>query len=451
MSGSTLARFGVAIVVVAMLVGHDVAQAQFGVVLSGAGPTNRSMGGASTAAPLDASGALYWNPAAISGLQCSEVGFGAEVLYPQTKLSSSVPANVFGPGAPPVALAGTTRSDNGVFLLPTIGLAYLPEDSRFAYGLGLFSAGGFAVNFPGNQVSLSANPILTPPPSKGGLGLGPVDAELQVFQLVPTVAYRLTDRLSVGIAPTLSFAHLTTNPAFLDPNADGTYPSATNGRLEVGAGFQAGIYYFTENCWHFGASIKSPQWFENFSYNTTDDLGQPRTVKFHFDYPMMASIGTAYSGFERWTFAADFRFIDYHNTEGFNHSGFDPTRIGAVRGLGWDSIFAVALGAQYELTPCTALRLGYTYNTNPIGNDVTIFNVSSPTILQNTVYVGASCRLTERFLVSVAYAHAFENSIEGQIMVPTPTNPSATVAIPGSTVQTNVSADTVIFGATIRF
>src|SRR5580704_2881729 len=66
------------------------AQAQLGIILTGAGPVNRSMGGASTAAPIDASGALYWNPATISGLPGNSMDFGVELLYPQTRLSSSI-------------------------------------------------------------------------------------------------------------------------------------------------------------------------------------------------------------------------------------------------------------------------------------------------------------------------------------------------------------------------
>jgi long-chain fatty acid transport protein len=444
MSGSFHARLCFGLAVVAVLLGHAAARAQFGVVLSGAGPTNRSMGGASTAAPLDASGALYWNPATITGLQGSEMGVGLEVLYPEAKLSSSIPANAVAPGFPPVSLAGTTRSDNGVFLLPTVGLVYQPEDSPVVYGLGLFSAGGFAVNYGGSALNAAANPILSPPLAKGGLGVGPVEADLQVFQLVPTVAFRLTDRLSVGIGPSLSFAHLTSDPAFLDAaNADGTYASATNGRLEAGGGVQAGIYYAAENCWHFGASIKSPQWFETFRYNSTDDLGQPRTVQFHINYPMIASIGTAYTGFERWTMALDLRYIDYQNTQGFEDTGYDPKTL-AVRGLGWDSVFAVAAGVQYQLTPCVSVRLGYTYNTNPISDNNTIYNVASPLILEHTVYFGASYNVTEKFVLSVAYAHGFENSVQGPYQTPLGT-------IPGASVQDTLSADTFLFGATIKF
>ena len=40
--------------------------AQAGHIMQGVGAVNMSMGGASTAQPLDISGALQWNPAAIS-------------------------------------------------------------------------------------------------------------------------------------------------------------------------------------------------------------------------------------------------------------------------------------------------------------------------------------------------------------------------------------------------
>ena len=342
-----------------------MAEAQYGVAISGAGPVNRSMGGASTAAPLDASGTLYWNPAAITGLSGSQLDVGLEALYPTSYLSSSLLMNSLGQSLPQIDLAGSDRSDSGVFLLPTVGLVYQSCDSPVAFGLGLFSAGGFAVNYPG---SLLANPILSPPPPNG-FGLGPISAELQVFQVVPTVACRLTDNLSVGIGPTLSLARLIADPAFLaspdDANLDTfpTYPAATHGRIRAGGGVQAGLFYTTGAAWHFGASVKSPQWFETFRYNSTNEIGRPRDVAFRFDYPLMASVGVSYTGCPRWIFATDFRYIDYENTKGFDTTGFDAT--GRVTGLGWDSVFAVAMGAQYALTQCTAVRHGLQLQLQP--------------------------------------------------------------------------------------
>src|ERR1700722_5428895 len=68
------------------------ARAQYGTILSGTGPVNRSMAGASTAAPLSAAGALFWNPASISGLERSEVEVGAELIFPHSNVTSRVAA-----------------------------------------------------------------------------------------------------------------------------------------------------------------------------------------------------------------------------------------------------------------------------------------------------------------------------------------------------------------------
>ena len=143
--------------------------AQFGPMLSATGPMNRSMGGASTAAPLSASGALLWNPATLSGLDGPQLDIGAELLFPQTSLSSSVPANTFGPGFPPVNMAGRTENEDAVFALPTMALSYRPEESPFTYGMGIFAVAGFGLNYAGSNT----NPVLTAP-APNGLGFGPI-------------------------------------------------------------------------------------------------------------------------------------------------------------------------------------------------------------------------------------------------------------------------------------
>ena len=80
-----------------------------GIALSGVGPVNRAMGGAATALPIDAMGAIHWNPASIGGLENSEVAFGMELLLPTETLSSSVAPDAYGAGIPATFLAGSTR------------------------------------------------------------------------------------------------------------------------------------------------------------------------------------------------------------------------------------------------------------------------------------------------------------------------------------------------------
>jgi long-chain fatty acid transport protein len=309
--------------------------------------------------------------------------------------------------------------------------------------------GGFGVNYP---ASIS-NPILQAPPLIG-LGVGPLYSNLQVLQLVPTAAYQLTDRLSVGIAPTLTLASLSLDPNILAPpdHPGGTdfvsYPRSGHSPIRAGGGVQAGVYYAVPDGLQLGASIKSPQWLENFHLNSINAEGVPLTVPFSLDYPMIVSAGVGYAGFEHLLLAVDCRYIDYANTEGFRQGGFGPN--GAVQGAGWRSVFCVAAGAQYQVSESLSLRLGYSYNQNPVSptgggdNPQATINSAAPAIVEHVLYVGASWRFSDALLLSVAYAHGFENSMSGVYRGPV-------VIVPGSTVRTEASADTFLAGLTVQF
>lgn len=387
-----------------------------GLALSGVGPINRAMGGAATAAPIDAGGALHWNPGSISGLPQSEVLFGMELILPTEAIGSSIAG---GPTA-------WTKAEPGVAPVPTIAWVHKPEDSRWTYGLGMYGIAGYRVNYPQDP----ANPIV----SQNG-----IFADVQILQIAPTIAYAITDKLSVGIAPTLTLGQVMINPlAFAEP-VGGSYPSGQSTRYAWGGGIQAGVYYITDNCWHLGLSIKSPQWFEPFRYNVTDGNGNPAVVEVDLDYPMIISSGIAYSGFERLLLAADFRYFDYGNTNGFRNAGFGPT--GALQGLGWANLFGFNLGAQYKLTDRLFVRGGYSYNESPITGSNMFTNIASPLMIQNIVSAGISYQLTCNVVFSATYIHGFENEVTGDFPL----------APPGSTVSTAVSADALGVGFTVRY
>src|SRR5271165_2915472 len=100
-----------------------------GIELDGVGPINRAMGGAATAAPIDSMGAILWNPASISGLPCSELAIGLELLLPSERLSSSIAPGALGGGFPPIALGGSTGGEPGVSPIPSMAWVYKCDDS----------------------------------------------------------------------------------------------------------------------------------------------------------------------------------------------------------------------------------------------------------------------------------------------------------------------------------
>src|SRR5262249_9969661 len=106
--------------------------------------------------------------------------------------------------------------------------------------------------------------------------------------------------------------------------------------------------------------------------------------------------------------------------------------------------FSVAMGVQYRPTDCTSVRAGYCWNQNPIPDSQAFVNVASPTINTNWASVGASWDVTPDLTLSVTYLHAFENSVQGNFVTPLG-------AVPGTAIRTALSADSIMFGISVRF
>lgn len=421
-----------------MLVALPWASAQ-GIALRGVGAVNESMGGAATACPLDAAGAIQWNPASISGMEASEISFGMTLILPQSRLSSTIQRNALGPGVPPVTLTGSDWGEPGVTPVPTMAFVHRNPDSPWTYGLGVFGIGGSSVNYPASNT----NPILNP--KIPGM-IGQLAATVDVLQVAPTLSYAMTERFSVGFAPTLTMAKLYATPLFLGPkDATGEYPSGVGTRYTWGGGFQVGAYYIADDAWHFGASVKSPQWTEPFRYNGETSGGAPELSLFNLYYPLIASTGVSYSGLERWVLACDVRYFDYGNTLGFSKSGFDPDTK-AVMGLGWRSIMGVNLGAQRQVGENLYLRVGYSFNENPITSEVVQYNIASPLIIQHELHMGFSYNLPGDWIASLAYVHAFDNTVSGMMI-----NPNTSQPLAGTSIETEAFADALSLGISKRF
>lgn len=373
-------------------------QAQ-GIAVTGVGPVNRSMGGAGTAAPLEAIGAIHWNPASISALPTSEVSFGLEGLLADIDMSTTVGG-----------VTTTTSGEAGVAPIPAVGWAHHMEDSPVTVGFGVYGIGGFRNNLPANP----ASPILAG---------GPMFADAEIMQIAPTLSYALNEQLSIGFAPTLTAARLMLDPLGPSPIIPTPTPGSGN-RVHWGGGFQVGLYYITDSCWHYGLTFKSPQWFEDFRFFTPTGV-----TTFNLDYPMIISLGAAYSGLENWIFAIDARYFDYDNTAGFSE-------------FGWSNIFAGAIGAQYLVNDCWRLRFGYNFNQNPIHASDVATNISDPLIQVQNISAGISFRFAYNIDVSMAYIYLVNNGVTGPLPAP---------FAPGDTITNEINAHSLALGATIRY
>jgi len=350
-----------------------------GILLTGIGPVNRSMGGASTAAPIDSMGALHWNPATISGLRCNEISFSAEVML----LDQELTANGI-----------TAKDESGAVPIPSLAWVHHVEGTDNTIGLGLYSIGGFNQNMP----AVSGHAILDPMSP-----FSPLYSEAQFFQIVPTISRAVTDRLSIGFAPTINMGRIEIDPILFGP---ATLGPGYGTRWSWGIGAQAGIYYMHSDTTQYGFSIKSPQWFEEFR-TLTKAGGVPTVARIKLDLPMILSAGMSYTGVPDWTFALDMRYFDYKNTDGFGK----PDMFGTE--LNWSNVFSVALGAQRKVNDKLYVRGGYTYNTSPINSGSIGVNVASPLIQQHVIGLGASYSFAENVDLTMSYNQIIEADQSG--------------------------------------
>ncbi len=443
------------ILIFALSLFTSITFAQAGHIMQGVGSFNMSMGGASTAQPLDIEGALQWNPASISVFNKKILAFDAGLFFSSPNLSSSLPAGILGPGAP--AVSGTTKDARGVSPMPSFAIVWGKEGSKHTYGFSMFGISGFGVTFPqesNNPLSssfnpaINSNPILYPQQARG---FGRLRSNYMLMQTGFTYAYNLSDKVSIGIEPTVNFAILEVDPnPIASPSPTLGYPESDAANA-IGFGGQIGIFYDSGIGFKLGMSYKTEQFFSdlNFSGKYLDGSKAPN-VKFKMNYPAIFSVGIGYSA-KKYDFALDYRSANYENANGFAEKGWTPT--GSVAGFGWQNINIISAGLQLKFINKLPLRFGYTYSSNPIQSALAMYSVEATAVIKNAFQFGFGYEINNALTINGVYHHGDSSgSTSGPMLNPqlvSPTNPYG--AIPGSNVSYNMKTDLVMFGVSYVF
>jgi long-chain fatty acid transport protein len=441
---------------------------QAGHIMQGVGAVNMSMGGAATGQPLDISGALHWNPAAISSFDDKIIRFDIGAFFSSPELSSSLPAEMLAPGAP--AVSGTTEDDRGVSSMPALAMVWGNEDSKHTFGVSAFGISGFGVTFPeeaNNPFSATFNPTtnsnpINYPQAAGGFGL--IESDYILFQISGTWAYEITPQLSFGIQPNINYSALELAP---NPLASPDFPEEMGGTGKgypvsdkasaIGFGAQFGLFYDSVMGLSLGASYKTEQVFQDLEFsNTYLDGSAAPGVDFQMNYPAIMSFGLGYS-IGQIDFALDYRRVMYENTAGFEASGWQigdngfPT--GAVNGFGWKNMSIVSAGFQYKGINKLPLRFGYTYSSNPIDEDLAFFSTPATAIIRNAFQFGFSYELSDTLALDAVYHYGTSgDATEGEILNPGligEGNPLG--AVPGTSVSYEMTTSMVMVGINYTF
>jgi long-chain fatty acid transport protein len=395
------------------------AHATDGYFQHGYGMKSKGRGGASTAMTTDAFGGAV-NPATMA-FAGERLDVGLDWFRPD-RSASRTGSTGLGFGSVDGSAEGNETEN---FFIPEFGYNTMLRPD-LSLGITVYANGGMNTDYPGDTIPAGR---CGPAPANLLCGQGNLGVDLAQLIFAPTLAWKFTANHSVGISPLVAyqrfkayglqpFAAISSDPANL-----------TNKGYDDAWGLGARIGYYGE---------LTPSFAVGVGYSTKIDMSEFDKYKGlfaeqgDFDIPENFSVGVAFKATPKFTIAADYQRIYYNKVKSVGNPsnqpncnpmvnfptgpGVGPDCLGASGssiGFGWQNVDAFKIGVEYQWSSALVLRAGYNKSDNPIeARDVTI-NILAPGVIEEHVTLGFTYSLSKTSEITMAYMHAFENSVSG--------------------------------------
>ena len=416
----------IAAAAIALLWGAAPALATNGYFAAGYGMIENGRGGVGIATTDDAMGGAN-NPATMA-FAPAETDLGFYLFMPSRSASRS--GNAYG-------LNGSAGSGANDFVIPELGVN-VPLGPRWNVGLTIYGNGGMNTTYPGGQIP--AGFCGKGAPAANLLcGVGPLGVDLTQVVIAPTLAFKATPRLSLGIAPLFAVQHFAAQGLQAFAGVSSAPTDLTNRSYDnsYGGGVRVGLLYRATPTLNLGLTYQTRIYMTNLSRYAGLFAGAGG-----FDIPAQFGAGLAWQVTPTVQLAMDYERTFYSTIPAVADSSTVPNALGTSngRGFGWRDINVFRFGVDWRVLPSLTLRAGYNHGGNPVNSADVTFNILAPGIVTDQASVGFSWVVAPGWTVNFAYAHAFKRGLSG------PTNP----LVPGGgTDHVTLEEDEVGFGIAV--
>ena len=285
------------------------------------------------------------------------------------------------------------------------GSFYIPDfsykttlSSGAAFGLAIFGNGGMNTGY---QTALfDVNP---------GVASSNTSMDMSQLFIAPTWSLRNEGGHAFGVSAILAGQRFKATGLEDFGIANAGYDSSFGGGARLGWTWQA-----SQNL-KVGATYQSRLWMTKF-----DKYAGLFAEQGDFDIPSNYAVGFAYKVDSSLTWAFDVERIHYSEVNSVGNPGSSPGGFGASNGpgFGWKDVTVIKTGLAYEVSPTLTVRVGYNHTTQPIGSSEIFFNQLAPGVVRHHATLGATWQANASTEVSFFYAHAFNETVSGNIGVP---------------------------------
>jgi long-chain fatty acid transport protein len=401
-----------AILASALLSAVSLSFATNGDNLIGVSPASRGMGGIGVGMPVGPTDSIFRNPAWMSYYKGFNMSFGGILFFPEVKAKFN---NV------------SDTSKSKMFVVPEVGIVHQIND-KLTFGIGAFGVSGMGVDYRNNS------------------GLLNMHTTFQFMRIIPALAYKVNDAISISGAVHLAYGSLdmgATTPTTPPQNAGGGQSQT------YGVGAQLGIAYNMGDFVYAGLTYQSPvnmtykRVFDSQCFDPTSGFNcSGQFEDFKLTQPQELAFGVGVKPMDNLKVGMDIRWINWKGAKGYKH-------------FQWKDQWVIALGGEFKPTQKLALRAGYNYGKSPIRGGVkdnttpnnkipnfdaqftdfqiAMFNlIGFPAITEHHITLGLGYEFTKNFSIDLAYKHAFNKKVRA-------TDSSGTMFVEAQNAQNAIS------------
>ncbi|MFH2030347.1 MAG: porin [Bacteroidota bacterium] len=354
------------------------------------------MGHAFVGLANDAS-AIYFNPAGLANLKGTNVLFGTTFIMPTMDFTGPTPLTTTTSSVEktftPINLYGTYSMDNGL-----------------SFGIGVFNPYGLGSEWADDWI---------------GKALA-IETELRTFYINPTVAYKVSDNLSVGvgfdyiISNIIMSRRITSVPGVpvptnikMDLEGDGKAAYTFN----FGVLFQAtkdlsvGLAYRHSAEIEFDGEVKFSDLSVGIPQIDPILAGAFKTSKgaAKITMPYDLRVGLSYNAMTNLIVNADFQYVGWESYKELKAT-FDNPTYDMASPKNWENSMGIKVGGEYTMD-AFAFRAGYVFDGNPIPTKY--MDPSLPGADRHEFTLGLGYQITSSIRVDAAYQFiSFENEVK---------------------------------------
>jgi long-chain fatty acid transport protein len=285
--------------------------------------------------------AIAYNPAAMSFHEGNSLALGVLFLKPDLSVNTG---------------SGFVDSDaNDTVAAPSI-TAHTTLSESWALGLAVNAPFGLETEWPAGTYD-SQYP---------GGSLIPTKTNLKIVAFSPSVSYKFNDNVSLAGGIDIYDMREVVFNSVVNAGTPGSNPAVKLKGEGRGAGFNLGLMV-RQGKWSFGGSYHSeahiPVEGEVTSPSGTTD------VEADLDLPSRLQLGVRHQTTDKLGLEFDFTRTGWSS---FDQLVVDETQYGinvTTSTNNWDDANAYRLGATYDISPATQLRVGYTLDETPQEDD----------------------------------------------------------------------------------